>query len=122
MTFVTLDSSQLVDAQLIQLYCQTNASVCVESVGCECERERISMGTKISYAVKNLGMGFEETIAAFLRSRKLGNGGANRVNSERPIYEYRYDTERFFKHFNGKTYYNEITEADMTSFLEDWQS
>ena len=82
------------------------------------------MGTKVSmssYAVKNLGMGFEETLAAFVRSRKLGNGGANKVNSERTIYEYRYDIGRFFQYFSGKTYYNEITEDDVSDFLEDWQ-
>lgn len=80
------------------------------------------MTTKISNSTTNVGMSFDEAVDAFIRSRKLGNGGANKPNGQRTMYEYRYDLERFFSHFKTKTHYNHITEKDVLLFLDDWQS
>lgn len=83
------------------------------------------MGAKVSmsaaYATKNLGMGFEEAIEGFLRSRKLGNGGANKPCAPRTLFEYRYDLKRFFKFFDSKHQYNQISEKEVLSFLDHWQ-
>jgi site-specific recombinase XerD len=80
------------------------------------------MSEKISNTVKNHGMSFDESLAAFLRSRKLGNGGANKPCGDRTLYEYKYDLQRFFKHFVSKSHYNQITEQGVLGFLDYWQS
>jgi site-specific recombinase XerD len=80
------------------------------------------MSEKTWNTMNDLGMSFDESIAGFLRSRKLGNGGANKPNGERTICEYRYDLTRFFQHFKSKTHYNQLVETDILDFLDDWQS
>lgn len=80
------------------------------------------MPTKISNTVKNTSMTFEECTNAFLRSRRLGNGGANKPCGERTVFEYEYDLNRFFAHFKTKARYNDLTEKDVLTFLDDWQS
>lgn len=80
------------------------------------------MCPKISNTVKNQGMKFDEALSGFIRSRRLGNGGANKPNGERTIYEYRYDLNRFFQFFTKKEFYNQLTEKDVLDFLDHWQS
>lgn len=74
------------------------------------------------YHTKNAGMTFGEITDAFIRSRKLGNGGANKPNAERTMFEYRYDLNTFFKYFSDREYYNELTEVDVLRFLEAHQN
>lgn len=69
------------------------------------------------YQTLKLGMTFEETIEAFLQSRRLGNGGANKPNAERTIYEYRYDLETFFRFFEKREHYTKLAQSDITAFL-----
>lgn len=80
------------------------------------------MPQKISNTVKNQGLSFEESLDAFIRSRRLGNGGANKPNGDRTIYEYRYDLQRFFRFFSTKQFYTQLSEKDILNFLDDWQS
>jgi integrase/recombinase XerD len=82
------------------------------------------------YATKNLGMGFDESVSAFIISRKLGQSGANKMmTSKDSIKFYTYELEHFFAQIKQVhpeyTLYNQVTEKDILRFLQytterDW--
>lgn len=65
-----------------------------------------------------------ETLDKFIRSRKLGIGGANGPNRDRSCVEYRYDLQRFFdfQMLRGHKCYNEIRKEDVLAFIEHYQA
>jgi integrase/recombinase XerD len=78
-----------------------------------------------AYAVQDAqGMLLSETLDKFIRSRKLGIGGANGPNRERSCVEYRYDLQRFFdfQTVRGHKCYNEIRKEDVLAFIEHYQA
>jgi integrase/recombinase XerD len=79
---------------------------------------------KPGYTRDDRGMMFSEVLDAFIRSRKLGLGGANKPNRERTMFEYRYDLEKMvaFMQALGHTNYNDMTGGDLEKFIESYQS
>lgn len=78
-----------------------------------------------AYAVQDVqGMLLSETLDKFIRSRKLGIGGANGPNRDRSCVEYRYDLQRFFNFQTerGHKCYNEIRKEDVLAFIEHYQA
>ncbi len=79
---------------------------------------------KRAYHVRDdRGMEFKEATAGFLRSRRLGNGGANAPNRERTVFEYNYDLQKFFSFLeqSGYRYYNDFGREDVLRFVDHYQ-
>ena len=67
------------------------------------------------------GMGWQEALTLFERSRRVGNYGAKKPNRERTIEQYHFEIgDRFIPYMEkrGLTHYNELTNAHILAYME----
>jgi integrase/recombinase XerD len=81
-------------------------------------------GNRWSVGKDHPGMTWDESLAGFLRSRRLGIDGASRAVKPRTIEEYEWDLGLFFDFLRnrGITHYNKLTEKIVHDYIEHLQS
>lgn len=81
-------------------------------------------GNRWSVSKDAPGLTWDDALAAFLRSRRLGIDGATRAVKPRTIREYEWDLKMFFDFVRGRglTHYNQLTEAIVRDYVEHLQS
>lgn len=81
------------------------------------------IGNSYRTDVQTTGMDFDEMLCCFIRSRRLGVGGAKGACRERTIHEYEYDLKKFFAflHDRKHTHWNSVTQLDIQAWVSDMQ-